>query len=166
MHCPNCGTTATSGQQFCRSCGMGLETVVKLVEQHSGAISPSPTKAEKVRAESEIVQSMFTALMIGLAIIGIGILLLVVNKTLNIHPTVNILASFLLLGGTGYAAYAVLNSVRKGASLSVGRSQQELPHSTDKSLPTNPFGEALPSVTEGTTQLIATRIIDKSELDS
>jgi hypothetical protein len=92
---------------------MGLETVVKLVEQHSGAISPSPTKAEKVRAENEIVRSMFTALMIGMAIIGIGVLLLVVNKTLNIAPTVNILASFLLLGGTGYSAYAVLNGEQR-----------------------------------------------------
>ena len=158
MHCPNCGIAATTEQQFCRSCGMALETIGKLVDQHSGAISPSPTKVDKVRAENEIVRSMFTALMIGMAIIGFGVFLLVVNKTLNIAPTVNILASLLLLGGTGYAAYAVLNGVRKGASLAVGRSQQQqLPHATDKSLPTNPFAEGLPSVTEGTTQLISSR---------
>jgi hypothetical protein len=143
---------------------MGLETVVKLVEQHSGAISPSPTKAEKVRAENEIVRSMFTALMIGMAIIGIGVLLLVVNKTLNIAPTVNILASFLLLGGTGYSAYAVLNGVRKGTSLAIGRSQQQqLPHATDKSLPTNPFAAELPSVSEGTTQLISSRSTEQEQ---
>src|SRR6266851_3652110 len=31
MHCPRCGTNATVGQQFCRSCGLSLERVAELL---------------------------------------------------------------------------------------------------------------------------------------
>ena len=31
MHCPRCGTNATIGQQFCRSCGLSLEKVAELL---------------------------------------------------------------------------------------------------------------------------------------
>jgi len=156
MHCPNCGKVATPDQQFCRSCGMNLESVGKLVAEHSSAISPSQTKIEKARAEQEIVRRMFTSLMIGMAILGFGVFLLVVNKSFRLGMPVSLLASFLLLGGTGYAAFAVLNAIRKGASLPLGTAAKELPvTASDKSLPTNPVPEQLPSVTERTTQLIA-----------
>jgi hypothetical protein len=134
---------------------MSLESVGKLVELHSAVSSPAQQKAEKLRAEHEIVRIMFTSLMIGIAILGVGVFLLVVNKTLHLGAVVSMLASFLLLGGTGYAAFAVLNGIRKGVSLDAGKSAAQLPPATDKSLPTNPFPEALPSVTERTTQLIS-----------
>ena len=85
---------------------MSLESVGKLVEEHSAASSPAQQKAEKIRAEREIVRSMFTSLMIGMAILGLGVFLLVVNKTINLGAFVSLLTSFLILGGTGYAAYA------------------------------------------------------------
>jgi len=31
MHCPRCGTNASAGQQFCRSCGLSLEKVAELL---------------------------------------------------------------------------------------------------------------------------------------
>lgn len=31
MHCPRCGTLATPGQQFCRSCGLNIEQVAALI---------------------------------------------------------------------------------------------------------------------------------------
>src|SRR6185436_20200506 len=101
MHCPSCGITASPDQQFCRSCGMNLETVGKLVEQHSGSVSSSLTRAEKVRAEQQIVRSMFTTLMIAMAIMGVGIFLLVINKTFHLGAAVGLLATLVLLGGTG-----------------------------------------------------------------
>jgi hypothetical protein len=33
MHCPNCGTSATKEQKFCRACGFGLAKVVQLLEE-------------------------------------------------------------------------------------------------------------------------------------
>jgi hypothetical protein len=33
MHCPNCGTSATKQQKFCRACGFGLAKVVQLLEE-------------------------------------------------------------------------------------------------------------------------------------
>jgi hypothetical protein len=31
MHCPNCGTEASSGQKFCRACGLSLERFAQLL---------------------------------------------------------------------------------------------------------------------------------------
>jgi hypothetical protein len=141
---------------------MSLESIGKLVEQHAAVSSPAQQKAAKMRAEHEIVRRMFTSLMIGMAILGVGVFLLVVNKTLNLGAAVSMLTAFLVLGGTGYATYAVLNGIRKGASLGSGDRRQLNP-STDKSLPTNPFPEALSSVTERTTQLINGGSTDQEE---
>lgn len=154
MHCPNCGKPATKDQQFCRSCGMNLESVGTLVAQHS-TMAPTSPKAEKLRAEQEILRSMFTAMMIGMAILFTGLLLLVVNKTFSLGAAVSLVATFLLVGGTGYATFAILNAVRKNALLGMGKPQPQLTPAKDKSLPTNSFPEALPSVTERTTQLIS-----------
>jgi len=48
MHCPSCGTDTTLEQRFCRSCGMDLETVSKLVAAHS---SPETLEIEKSLTE-------------------------------------------------------------------------------------------------------------------
>ena len=31
MHCPRCGNVAGAGQQFCRTCGLGLEKIAELI---------------------------------------------------------------------------------------------------------------------------------------
>ena len=165
MHCPNCGKPATPDQQFCRSCGMSLESVEKLVAQHSSSIAASPTKLEKVRQEQAIVQHMFRWLSIGMIIIGLGVLMLVLNRSLDLGRWFGSVTSVLLIGGIGVASFGVLNAIRKNASLHLGNGPKELPlTSTDQSLPTNRFPESLPSVTDGTTQLIAR--VDEQERSS
>jgi hypothetical protein len=87
MHCPNCAQPATADQQFCRSCGMSLEAVSKLVAEHSSSPVEIQKKADKVALEAAIVRSMFNWLMWGMIILGLGVFLLIVNKNIGIGPT-------------------------------------------------------------------------------
>ena len=156
MHCPSCGKPATPDQQFCRTCGMNLETVGKLVAHHSATPAQIQDRITKSEAEQIIVSRMFTWLTWGMIVLGLGVAMLVVNKYFDIGRWFQLVSSFFLLGGTGMAAAGVLNGIRQGVNVSGMRSiPAELPNQEPKSLPTNPFPEALPSVTEGTTKLIS-----------
>jgi hypothetical protein len=155
MHCPNCGKPAEADQQFCRACGMSLETVGKLVAQHSPSLLEKQGKIDNVKLEQAIVRKMFSWLMWGMIVLGIGVAMLVVNKSFDIGRWFSLLSSALLLGGTGIATAGVLNAIRSGASISGKQSTDQIPGTPEvKSLPTNPAA-ALPSITERTTQLIS-----------
>ena len=135
---------------------MSLESVGKLVAQHSGVIAASPaqTKLDKVRAEQQIVKYMFRWISIGMIILGIGALMLVLNKNFDFGKIFGLISTFLVLGGTGCAAFGVLSAISKGASLAGTGSARQLPQANEQVLPTAEFPAALPSVTERTTQLI------------
>jgi hypothetical protein len=51
MHCPNCGTKASSGQKFCRACGFGLEKVEDLIaeQQSDSADQPGNANSDRLR---------------------------------------------------------------------------------------------------------------------
>jgi zinc-ribbon domain len=164
MHCPNCGKPATVDQQFCRSCGMALDSVIKLVAQHSSLVAPSQTKIEKAKLEQEIVVRMFRQIMIGMVILGLGLLMLVLNKNFDFGKMFGLVSSFFLLGGTGFAAFGVLNAIRQGATISGMPSREILSEANEKQLPTNPIPAALPSVTEDTTQLLSPDSADSADL--
>ena len=143
---------------------MALEAIGKLVAQHSSAVTPSQTKLDKVRAEQQIVQYMFKWLSIGMIIIGIGVLMLVLNKTFDFGTIFKLVSSLVLIGGTGCAAFGVLNAIRKGTALTVANSTQQLTQADERSLPTG-YPEAFPSVTERTTQLIGNTRTDEGKVE-
>lgn len=155
MHCPNCGTTATSEQQFCRACGMSLETVGKLVAQHSATPAETQNKLAKAELEHALVQQMFSRLIWGSIILGIGVVMLVVNKNFDIGRWFNLLSSLVMLSGIAVGGVGLFDAMMKGARLSGGKSAKQMGPGTDtQSLPANPIPHELPSVTERTTQLI------------
>src|ERR1041384_5418174 len=147
MHCPSCGKPATTDQQFCRACGMSLETVGKLVAKHTGSPAVAQAKLERGEAERAIVRSMFNWMIWGMLLVGIGVVMVVINKNFPIGYWFRLLSSLLVLGGMGIATGGVLNAVRRGT---LPRSQPDT-----NELPTSPIPAELPSVTERTTQLIA-----------
>lgn len=157
MHCPNCGKPATSDQQFCRACGMSLEVVGKLVTSHSSSPAGSnQTKVAKAESEKVILQLMLKWMAWGFLVLGLGIVMLVTNKTFGFGKLFGLLSSFVLLAGTGIATYGLLKALREGVALS-GKAQ---PPSIAEPEPTNYLPtERLPtqmphSITERTTQLI------------
>jgi len=134
---------------------MSLETVSKLVVRHTSSPVAVQTKLQRAEAEKEIVRSMFTWMIWGMLLVGIGVVLIVINKNFPIGNWFRLLSSLLVLGGMGISVGGVLNAIRRGTlPARVEPNQLTEPRDTD-SFPTNPIPAALPSVTERTTQLIA-----------
>jgi hypothetical protein len=142
---------------------MALDSVVKLVAHHSGLVVPSQTKIEKAKLEQAIVQRMVKSIMLGMMIIGLAIVMMVLNKSFDFGKMSGLVSLLLLLGGTGWAAFGVLNALRQSATLPGMPAQQGLSGQDEKQLPTNPIPEALPSVTERTTELLSTDYTDSKE---
>ena len=153
MHCPTCGTTTTTDQKFCRSCGMNLEVVSKLVAAHSPS---DEVQISKAGADKAALARMVKWMLWGFLVLGLGILLLVTQKTFALDRMVRFFASCLSLTGTGIIMYGLLTSLRDGASTKSRSSKaSELPPAEiTKSLPEERVPVPLPSVTEATTELL------------
>jgi len=164
MHCPTCGTDTTPDQRFCRSCGMDLETVSKLVAAHS---SPETLKVEKSVTEKAIGKRMYLSFKWGMICFLLGMATLAIVKTLGFDKTFNLGPLLLLFLGMGIMVFGILSSLRDLASKStkvLDRDRTgELPEAeVTKALP--PAGVPVPvaSITERTTQLIPTQSASKS----
>ena len=164
MHCPNCGKPATADQQFCRACGMSLETVGKLVAKHTGSPAAVQAKLDKAEAEKAVVRSMFNWMIWGMLIVGIGVVMFVVNKNFPIGDWFRLLGSLLAIGGMGLMVGGVLNAVRRG-TLPSRREPDQLAGPVDTNeLSTNRIPAELPSITERTTQLIAVEEVPTNKM--
>ena len=158
MHCPSCGAETTLEQRFCRGCGMDLETVSKLVAAHS---SPETLKLEKSLTEKANRQRMYQSFKYGMICFIVGMAALATTKTLSLEKIFNLGPLLLLFVGMGVMFYGVLAPMRDRASSSrklpgLG-SSSELPETeTTKELPAARVPVPVASVTERTTQLIAT----------
>jgi hypothetical protein len=142
---------------------MSLEAVGKLVARNSASPAEIQKRIDRAEAEKIIVSRMFTWIMWGMMIMGIGIVMIMVNKSFDIGRWFKLLSSCVALGGAGFATAGVLNSMRQGVQLS-GRRPIEIAPTPEpatlaegKALPTNEFPDAPPSVTERTTQLISNK---------
>jgi len=134
---------------------MSLETVSKLVVRHTSSPAAVQTKLQRAETEKEIVRSMFTWMIWGMLIMGIGVVMIVINKSFPIGNWFRLLSSLLVLGGMGVTVGGVLTAIKRGTlPARVEPNQLTEPSDTDK-LSANPSPAALPSITERTTQLIA-----------
>lgn len=77
MHCPRCGTTATTSQQFCRGCGLNLEKVAEILGEEVAVQSSSPgTEAARLRERQQKFENL--AGIAGLTTFGLILLLLII----------------------------------------------------------------------------------------
>lgn len=157
MHCPSCGAETTLDQRFCRSCGMDLETVSKLVVAHS---SPELLKLEKVRDKRAGQERMLKSLKFGFSMFILGMAVLFITKTLEFPKPFNLIGGSLLFLAMGLMFYGILTPMRDRGSrsrkLPTSARTSELPEAeTTKELPAARVPVPVASVTERTTQLIA-----------
>jgi hypothetical protein len=160
MHCPSCGNESSLDQKFCRKCGFNLEPVSKLVVQCPPAQEVQLDKHEQDKA---LTRRMFRIMGWGLVIVLIGVVLLVITRGFAPDRLVNLLGllgSIFLLGGTAVAGYSIFDAIRESTKPALPRarvtkdgemSQAEI----TKQLLEERIPVPVPSVTERTTQLIA-----------
>jgi hypothetical protein len=103
MHCPTCGTIASTDHKFCRACGTELSVISQLVAKHLSATDPA-----LLPAESDASKPHRRAILLFSGIVSciIGLALLVANKQDDWIGAVGVL---LLVAGTLIAAYEVLS---------------------------------------------------------
>ena len=158
MFCPNCGTTISTEQKYCRACGLGLEKIAQsLVEQ-------LPTKFdESLQQRKERIERWGVAL---LSVFGVGLL------SIPLYHIVKMIIEGRILAGLGYLALsillacgllsAILFAMAKEVGESKTRSRPEPPEilpttsTTANLLPPEPIEPSL-SVTDATTELLSTR---------
>ena len=127
---------------------MSLEPVASLVARHSPSTIAAPAKIDKVATEQAAVRTMFNWLILGLVILGIGVAMLLVDRSFLIGKWFSLLSSLFMLGGLGVATAGALNAIRQATGIAGSRPpDQKILH--DNSIPNE-----VPSITERTTQLM------------
>jgi hypothetical protein len=163
MHCPTCGTDTNLEQRFCRSCGMDLEAVSKLVAEHS---SPEGLKQEKSLAKKDIQRRMYQSFKWGIICFILGMATLATTKTLGLDKIFNLGPLFLVFLGMGIMLFGALSPMQNHASRSrevpdPGRTAELNETEATKELPPARVPVPVVSITERTTQLIATEDMRK-----
>lgn len=154
MHCPNCGIESSLDQKFCRKCGFGLAPVGELMRD--GVPPPEDAKLDRARREALIVRQMVRWLAWGMIVLGLGVLMLVIDRSFDVGKAFKFVCTLVMLAGIGIATYGVISAMMKGgaATLKPGEPKQdELRAPTTRELEAGaPI--SIPSVTERTTELI------------
>jgi hypothetical protein len=133
---------------------MRLENVGKLVAEHTSTDLPAK-KARNTELEQAILRRMYSWMTWGMIILGIGIVMLVFNKSFSIGNWLRFVSTIVSLTGVGIATAGLMNALKQGVNLSGKKPLDQISGSADtKSLPTNPIPTSLPSVTERTTSLL------------
>jgi heme exporter protein D len=137
---------------------MNLNSVNQLVAAHS-ATPELEGKVARREAERAIVRRMFVWLSWGMIVLGLGVLMLVLKKSLDLGTSFGLAASLILLAGVAMASIGVLRAMLQGVNPSDKKESKVLKQSAPTTyLPEERIPISTPSVTERTT-----RILDSSQ---
>lgn len=67
MYCPNCGNKNAEGQNFCRSCGLGLEKIAESLTEQLPSVTVTSLQEQKEKLERLGVAALS---IFGLGIVG------------------------------------------------------------------------------------------------
>lgn len=153
MYCPNCSTEASTEQKFCRSCGMELRGVAELIDDQSPMVKRRSCREPTFAAHQRwMLMWGFIMMFAGVAA---GVSLKVLGKE-GIRPAgeltayLSVIMLLTALFGMGLMCFPFLQMTFGNARLRGEKSQPTtgLRHSQLK--------EALPSITEQTTEFLET----------
>ena len=157
MHCPRCGTNATVGQQFCRSCGLNLEKVAELLGNEP-VIERSSSIDERVRLRERQQKFQKWGGIAGLITFGLILLLFVIlvgQMVLKGAPLIVGLLLILLAVGAGimglFQAYSK-SLKEKLANPPLRRGSD--PSGSDETGRLEAFHEPVSTITDRTTELL------------
>jgi hypothetical protein len=159
MHCPRCGTNATLGQQFCRSCGFNLEKVAELLGDEL-AVESSPSIDERARLRERQRKFEKWGGIAGLVTFGLILLLLIVvvfHQMILKGGAIVIPGLLLILLAIGAGVMGLFQTYSKSLKEKLANPPlpraAELPGS-DETRKLDVYREPVPTVTDRTTELL------------
>lgn len=164
MYCPNCATTLSDDQKFCRTCGLDLQVISQILDSDSQALQVESSVAEvsktarkrKAKWHRTGLFTVLLSLLVG-CLIPISLGLLPNYEGLNqlILVLAGICGLLLFLGSILIIYSETLSETHDEASQWMRPRQK----ARTKKLPPTDRSESIPSVTESTTDLLeVTRI--------
>ena len=116
MYCPNCGSKNAEGQNFCRSCGLGLEKIAQSLTEQLPSVAVQSLQKQKEKLER---LGMASLSVFGLGIFGF-LLYSVFVKLMPIYgwlAVLGVLAAIIFIG-SGLASvilFAKANELKETA---------------------------------------------------
>ena len=148
MYCPNCGKENPEKPRFCRSCGLGLQTISQALVTELSATKSDYSSIEIVEPKQKRWRN---PLMYGFLMLLLGMAIVIFGKKIAVEQLIADLGTLIALLGIGLLGFKGVSLIRSQSSSShhsktllSGKPTTELP-------PALPSGEPA-SVTEHTTR--------------
>jgi hypothetical protein len=121
MHCPDCGTRATTNQKFCRSCGFSLEKVAQLLTEQSSLTASSQLSDDDVAQAQRRLKKLEGWLCLGaggllITVVGAAIWGIIQNLIIEegeVLPGILLIAFMLIVVTIAFSASYVLKQREK-----------------------------------------------------
>ena len=148
MYCPNCGKENPEKPRFCRSCGLGLQTISQTMVNELAATKSDDSSIEIVEPEQK---RWLNPLMYGFLMLLLGMAIVIFGKKIAVEQLIADLGTLIAVLGIGLLGFKGVSLIRSQSSSSP-RTKTLL-----ESKPTTELPQALPSgepasVTEHTTR--------------
>ncbi|HMG72674.1 MAG TPA: hypothetical protein VK582_04165 [Pyrinomonadaceae bacterium] len=156
MHCPRCGTNATIGQQFCRSCGLSLEKVAELLGNEP-PFETSTRQTELARLRERQQKFKEWGGIAGLITFGLTLLLfiiVVVSQMILKGGALIGVGMLLILLAIGAGIMGVFQAYSKSLKEKLANPPLPKPDESREGRKLQAYREAVPSVTDRTTELL------------
>ena len=154
MYCPNCGTKTSTDQNFCRSCGLGLDKIaLSLTEQ----LPTQPNRS--IQEQKERFEKLGVA---ALSVFGLGVFSLIVygivyKLIISEGDLLTALAAvgLIIMIACGLASVFLFAKANEAGQEATKRKPQDLASGeSTKELLTEGRFEPVPTVTDRTTELL------------
>lgn len=155
MYCPNCGNKNSEGQNFCRSCGLGLEKIAQSLNEQLPTVAVKNLQERKDKLERLGVASLS---VFGLGIVGFLLYSLFYKLMITQGVAIALLAVLgaIIFIGSGLLSVILFAKAKELKEASAKRQIEPTLQST-----TNPTGKLLEahdqpvfSIAERTTNLL------------
>ena len=169
MHCPRCGTSATVGQQFCRSCGLSLEKVTELLGEEVELSSTIEERARLRERQRKFEQWGGIAGLVTFGLILLTLIVVVFSQIILKQRALVIPGLILILLAIGAAVMGLFQTYSKSLMAKLANPPRPRPLDVSGSNETRKleaYREPVPTVTDRTTELLVpTKGADTGKMD-
>ena len=153
MNCPKCGLQTSPDQKFCRSCGASVQIDTQPLVGHVPVPGSVESSAFKVKDEIPLA---YRSVLWAFAVTFTGVAIGVIGKMLLHVETVTVIGVLLSLAGMFFVVYPYLVPPRRTKQVIAPSPSPEILFQAEptRRLPQASDIDNLPSVTEGTTDLL------------